>query len=137
MTRKTKPKPFNLQTKITTALRRVWRFSPNRLDAIKRAKLSPKLVHCAHCKEVFNEKLCCVDHKIPCVSSNFVDWNTFIANLFCDCDGLQILCEKCHNIKTKKESDARKEYRKSLKPAKVKTVRNKKEKLTVNPLDFL
>ena len=43
-----------------------------------------------------------VDHIIPV--GKFIDWNTYIKNLFCDSSNLQILCRECHDRKTKDES---------------------------------
>ena len=31
------------------------------------------------------------------------DLSTFVENLFCEVEGLQCLCQNCHDIKTQKE----------------------------------
>lgn len=63
---------------------------------------------CNHCKKWFNDKEVAVDHKIPAGSLNdFNDLPGFTERLFCEVDGLQILCNNgptsCHQIKTQKE----------------------------------
>lgn len=50
-----------------------------------------------------------VDHCTPVVTTTegFVDWNTFIANLFCEEDNLQAICSSCHDEKSAKEREER------------------------------
>lgn len=57
---------------------------------------------CAHCKNWFADKEVEVDHKIEAGSlRNGDDVKDFIERLFCEKDGLQILCkDKCHREKT-------------------------------------
>lgn len=59
---------------------------------------------CATCLRSFMLKEVVVDHIIPCGTflgpEHFV---TFVPNLFCKRDNLQILCKPCHAIKTKAE----------------------------------
>lgn len=117
-------KPFNLQSKLIAAIRKCWRYSPERQEAIvlSRDPNKPKHLICSQCKESIHEKLAAVDHCIPVVGvEGFVDWNTYI-NRMCHCgvDNLKILCEACHKVKSKEETKARAEYKKSLKPVKVK-----------------
>jgi 5-methylcytosine-specific restriction endonuclease McrA len=59
---------------------------------------------CNECKGWYPEKQINVDHIIPagtltCSS----DLPGFIERLFCEQDNLQVLCEKCHDIKTQNE----------------------------------
>ena len=64
---------------------------------------------CNKCKEWFPDKQVAVDHTIPCGSLNsFSDLPGFVERLFVEEDGLKVLCNKCHDIKTKKEKDERK-----------------------------
>ncbi len=51
-----------------------------------------------------------VDHITPIVDPaiGFVDWNQTIKRMFCEADGLQVLCGPCHSLKTKDERDATK-----------------------------
>lgn len=59
---------------------------------------------CNHCKQWFSEKKISVDHIIPCGALNCGDDVAgFIERLFCEVDGLQVLCEDCHIEKTKSE----------------------------------
>ena len=59
---------------------------------------------CNICKEWFPEKKVNVDHIIPAGSlNNSKDLASFVERLFCEIDGLQCLCESCHDKKTKDE----------------------------------
>ena len=57
---------------------------------------------CNACKNWFAQKNINVDHIIPAGSLNCAqDLPGFVERLFCETDNLQVLCEKCHDIKTK------------------------------------
>jgi len=57
---------------------------------------------CNSCKVWFPEKQINVDHIVPAGSLNSSkDLPGFVERLFCEVDGLQVLCEKCHDKKTK------------------------------------
>ena len=57
---------------------------------------------CNVCKNWFIEKKINVDHINPAGSLNSSqDLPSFIERLFCEVDNLQVLCEKCHDKKTK------------------------------------
>lgn len=58
----------------------------------------------------------CVDHIDPVVDpeTGFVDWNTYIERMFCELDGFQVLCHKCHTAKTQKEREVANERKKKL-----------------------
>lgn len=59
---------------------------------------------CAQCLKWWPDKKVAVDHIIPCGSLNCAnDLPGFVERLFVEADGLQLLCESCHNIKTQKE----------------------------------
>jgi len=67
----------------------------------KRQKFEYK---CACCGDWFPEKLINVDHIKPAGSLNCAaDLPGFVERLFCELDNLQVLCETCHDIKTKLE----------------------------------
>ena len=52
-----------------------------------------------------------VDHIEPVVGpEGFIDWDTLIERMFCEIDGLQLLCKDCHDKKTSEERQQRKEY---------------------------
>jgi len=63
---------------------------------------------CNQCKNWFPDKKINVDHICPAGSLNSAqDLAGFIERLFCEVDNLQVLCETCHNVKTKSEKDAK------------------------------
>ena len=59
---------------------------------------------CNVCKKWFPEKKINVDHIVPAGSLNCAeDLPGFVERLFCEVEHLQCICEKCHDVKTKKE----------------------------------
>ena len=63
---------------------------------------------CNQCKDWFPEKKINVDHICPAGSLNSAqDLPDFIERLFCEVDNLQVLCETCHNAKTKSERNGK------------------------------
>jgi len=61
---------------------------------------------CATCNTWFPEKKINVDHIQPAGSLNCAaDLPGFVERLFCEIDNLQVLCEKCHDVKTKLEKN--------------------------------
>lgn len=59
---------------------------------------------CNICKQWFPEKTINVDHITPAGTLSCAnDLPGFVERLFCEVDKLQVLCEKCHDIKTKNE----------------------------------
>ena len=59
---------------------------------------------CNECKNWFPEKQINVDHIVPAGSLNCAqDLPGFVERLFCEIEHLQVLCEKCHDKKTKLE----------------------------------
>lgn len=56
---------------------------------------------CNECKNWFNDKQVAVDHIVPCGTlKSAEDLPGFVTKLFCEIDGLQVLCDTCHNQKT-------------------------------------
>lgn len=56
---------------------------------------------CNVCNKWFPEKKVNVDHIVPAGSLNCAeDLPGFVSRLFCEVEGLQVLCESCHKIKT-------------------------------------
>lgn len=51
-----------------------------------------------------------VDHIKPVVDpvQGFTSWDELISRLFCEVDGLQVLCHDCHSRKTADEQEQRK-----------------------------
>lgn len=67
---------------------------------------------CAECQNDFPSKEVQVDHKIPVIGKEgFTTWDAYIESLFCGKENLQVLCTDCHDIKTKREREERKNER--------------------------
>jgi len=101
-------KPFDLQNYLERSIKRVWNWYPPKSEARKRAQVGKDLFECASCGDGFARKETHVDHIEPVIPlSGWVDWNMFIARLFCSVDNLQVLCKACHKEKTNKENQER------------------------------
>jgi 5-methylcytosine-specific restriction endonuclease McrA len=80
--------------------------SRHALNACKRPSQSDnkrlKFEHqCAQCLGWFPRKQVEVDHIVPAGSlRSFEDIPGFVQRLFCETDGLVVLCERCHQAKT-------------------------------------
>ncbi len=128
MAKKPRKKPkYNLKSKITSALRKVWRYSPGRVEALKRAltgtyyiKVSKKgkeykAPHytCEKCKAVTEKAQ--VDHLQPVVGyEGFISWDRYISRMFVDAEFYQIICKPCHKAITLVQKDIRKKMKKVL-----------------------
>jgi len=122
-------KPYNNGTWTTarfnsfvkSALRAASRRWPPKYDTLKKACVGKRLdpltgkqsfrYTCAACKQVFKAAEVAVDHIIPAVSieDGFTTWDDVVKNLFCEADGLQVLCSDCHSKKTADERKQRTE----------------------------
>lgn len=73
-----------------------------RTAALQNARVDRGLYQCASCKEAFKQNEVVVDHIDPVVpiEGDDYDWNTFINRLFVPVEGLQILCNPCHDSKS-------------------------------------
>ena len=61
---------------------------------------------CNKCKKWFPDKQINVDHVLPAGELNKAgDLPGFVERLFCEVEGLQCLCQNCHNEKTKQEKE--------------------------------
>lgn len=114
-----KTPPFNKYDKWTTAkfwafirsgLRAKWSRWPPKYEALAKAKRTVEgqrhkyEFQCAHCKEWFKQTEVAVDHKIPAGKLNcYEDLPAFVEKLFVSSEELDILCHKCHQIKTNEE----------------------------------
>lgn len=86
------------------------------LNAAKRGKLinpeSGRLAEhyeCEECHKLFPAKNVVVDHIDPIVPiTGFISWDSVIERMFCEADGLQVLCKPCHKEKTQIENKLRK-----------------------------
>lgn len=54
-----------------------------------------------------------VDHIEPVIDpvDGFLSWDETIARMFCEADGLQVLCKECHDKKTQEEKEKKKNGR--------------------------
>lgn len=126
-----KKNKWNENSVIRGAIRRVFSRSPlvqevrrkvrqERTQYNRNGKPSKKkavFYQCAICGCWHRAKNSSVDHKIPVVDPiiGFVDWNTFVSRLFCGIEGLQVLCDKCHDKKTAEERKIRNMVKKQQK----------------------
>lgn len=61
---------------------------------------------CNECKNWFPDKMVSVDHIEPAGRLQcFNDIAGFVERLFCEVEGLQVLCDTCHDRKTKNEKE--------------------------------
>jgi 5-methylcytosine-specific restriction endonuclease McrA len=67
-----------------------------------------KLHRCAHCRGLFPQNGVQADHVVPVVGpEGFQSWDMYIARLFCEANGFEILCKACHAKVTKEEQEER------------------------------
>ncbi len=98
-----------MDSKIKAALRRAFYYN-YRYQALKAHKTPEGLYRCYICQGEFeSSKDVDVEHRHPVVDPTvgFVDWNTYIARMFCDLKDLPPACKPCHKAKTASESGAR------------------------------
>ena len=96
----------------------------NRVKAA--ARVERGLYRCAQCSSIVpataittlkngktkRVKNVAVDHISPVVPlTGFDSWDGVIARLFCDEEGLQLLCRECHELKCQEETSERKRHR--------------------------
>ena len=101
---------------IVSALRRASsRWGP-KYGAKKAARVARNSYKCAACSSVVPNKEAKVDHIVPVVDPvrGFNTWDEFIARLFVEQSGYQVLCQACHAVKTGQEREVRKANRKTL-----------------------
>jgi 5-methylcytosine-specific restriction endonuclease McrA len=64
---------------------------------------------CASCKNLFVAKEVEVNHIVPVIPvTGFKSWDDTIELMFCEQDGLEVLCKPCHKKITKQENEERK-----------------------------
>jgi len=108
-----------LKSFITSVLRGGYRKFPAKYEVLKDAGVGKKMNSktkrmgehyiCAHCKKQYPGKEVNVDHIDPvvCPDEGFVNWDVYIARLFCPKENLQVLCSECHTVKTAEERNQR------------------------------
>ena len=95
---------------IISALRRAsCRWAP-KYTARKAARIARNAYRCAACAKVVPNKEVAVDHIRPVVdpSRGFTTWDDYIARMFVEADGYQVICKSCHLTKTQAERQQRK-----------------------------
>lgn len=107
-----------LESWLRQKLRRISYQFPERQKALANARVERGMYRCKMCEDAgidatYGRKEIQVDHIEPVISieSGFIDWNDYIARLFCKADNLQILCKSCHQIKSYLENDIRKQIK--------------------------
>ena len=105
---------------ITSALRAASRRWPPKYKALKEALTGRKVnaktgkmamhYQCVTCEGIFIAADVQVDHIHPVVDpeKGFVSWDVYITRMFCEIEGLQVMCKPCHKEKTAQEKLERK-----------------------------
>jgi len=120
------------QTKIRWALRKLWLWSDQRRAALSRGRQARGCYKCEQCGSLVGVGLIVVDHINPAVPvTGWDSWDGYIERLFCSEEGLQVLCDMCHLIKTAAERSAR--PRKEKKPCKKRASKNSAPKKSSTP----
>lgn len=112
------PKKLNRKSFCIASLRRSSYRWPPREASRKAAKVGRNQYRCAHCptNRLFGRKDTQIDHIEPVVKlTGWESLDSFAERLLCEINGYQLLCKAHHEIKTKKEKEIRKQYRKILK----------------------
>lgn len=85
-------------------------------DAFTGSKINPKSgrlakhYQCARCLQDFVAKDVQVNHKTPVVPvSGFDSWDGVVERMFCEKEGLEVVCIPCHKVITKQENEERKD----------------------------
>lgn len=136
MAKKKKPK-YNQNSQLRSAVRRTFSRSPLVQEVLQDVRSEHNQYNkngdlgkrkavrykCAECGGLFMRTAVAVDHIMPvvCLIEGFIDFNTFIARLFCDKKNLQVLCSykikdkhkyndklSCHHTKSQEERKIRK-----------------------------
>ncbi len=111
-----KRKIVPIGTKVRSALRKLWMWSPERRAALSAARISRGIYRCDGCRVAVTSQFIAVDHTVACVPlSGWDSWDGFITRLFCDPSGLQVLCQRCHEQKSCQEKESRKTARQKAK----------------------
>ena len=89
------------------------RWGPKK-EVEKEANVKKGFYKCAECQEVVPlkdkhngrmVKNVHIDHIVPIVDPEvgFTTWDDYIERMFCEKDGLQVLCKACHDVKCGEE----------------------------------
>ncbi len=107
---------WTVKSRITSAIRKVWRWSPLRSEALNKARVKTKTgfkFRCVVTKKLYDRKLVTIDHKKPVVvpEQGFETWDKFIDRMFCPSNDLQVMSKVEHSKKTKLENVLRRKAR--------------------------
>lgn len=114
-----------LRTFITSVIRKGFSRYPPKYETLAEAKLGKQVnsktgrlaehYKCSSCNGSFTNSEVQVDHINPVVPiTGWVSWDSFIENLFCSKDNLQVLCSKCHKKKSREENEERRKQKTSV-----------------------
>lgn len=107
---------------IKSALRSASQRWPPRYSVLKNAFVEKRInpatgrlagfYKCNSCLQQFTQSNVEVNHIVPVVPiTGFDSWDNIINRLFCEAEGLEVLCRDCHKRLTKLENDERKAYK--------------------------
>lgn len=69
---------------------------------------------CARCNNFFPQKKVEVNHKTPVIPlDGFDSWDQTIDRIYCEKEGLEVVCKPCHKQITSEENEQRKRKRNS------------------------
>ena len=123
-------KPMDLKTWVVWSLRKASYRWPPRNAALrasactkeqyakapgeKVSKLVRNFYRCKGCALVFSRKGVSIDHIKPVIDpkKGFQGFDVYIPRMFVPVAGFQILCDKCHDAKTKRETRTRTQHKK-------------------------
>lgn len=109
--------PKKLEGYVFGSLRKIWRWSPMRREALQRAfhctdDEGTEFYNCALCANYSSQKLVHVDHIEPVApTTGWAGWDVHFERLFCPSEGLQVVCKDCHKAKTNKENTKRRKQK--------------------------
>lgn len=92
---------------------------PPRNEALRKARIERGKYRCAKCKKIYGNKEISLDHIQPVVDPKigWAGFEEYIKRLFCPVEGFQVLCDRCHDKKTAREKEIRKEHKRRVKEA--------------------
>lgn len=97
---------------VIAALRRVSFRWPGRSEAKKEARVGYGVYVCRVCGGLLGASEGRLDHILPVVPvRGFSDWDDYLYRLLPPSTGFQLLCEECHETKTRRENEERKRIR--------------------------
>lgn len=99
---------------------------PPRYEVLNEAKRGKKVnqatgrvaehYECNECHQQFPATSVVVDHRQPVVPvTGFTNWHDVVIRMYCDKEGLQVLCKVCHLEKSRIENELRKSHNKNNK----------------------